>query len=33
VYIDVHNEKTACFDTEDSPNGTFAELSIRYSLV
>jgi hypothetical protein len=28
VYIDVHNEKTACFDTEDSPNGTFAELSI-----
>ena len=28
MYIDVHNEKTACFDTEDSPNGTFAELSI-----
>ena len=26
----LHNEQTACFDTEDSPNGTFSVPSIVY---
>ena len=26
VYRDVHNEKTACFNAEDSPNGAFVSV-------